>query len=62
VFTLSTEADVIPIDNDEKKSDLIDGSIGEDSYFHQSFGHYAQGVSLETAKAPRAGFLAATQW
>lgn len=52
VFTLSTEADIIPIDNDEKKADLIDGTLGEDSYFHGSFGVYAQGVSLETAKAP----------
>ncbi len=52
VFTLSTEADIIPIDNDEHKSDLIDGSLGEDSYFHNSYGYYAQGVSMETAKAP----------
>lgn len=52
VFTMSTEADIIPIDNDEGKSDLIDGTLGEDSYFHGSFGVYAQGVSLETVKAP----------
>jgi hypothetical protein len=52
VFTLSTEADIIPIDNDERKSDLIDGSLGEDSYFHNSYGYYAQGVSMETAMAP----------
>jgi len=52
VFTMSTEADIIPIDNDEGKSNLIDGTLGEDSYFHGSFGVYAQGVSLETAKAP----------
>jgi|GEM_PF-202046 len=56
VFTLSTEADVIPIDNDQHKSDLIDGSLGEDSYFHQSFGYYAQGVSMETPKAPEGWF------
>lgn len=52
VFTLSTEADIIPIDNDEAKSDLIDGTLGEESYFHATHGYYAQGVSMETAKAP----------
>ncbi|MGK9450332.1 DUF6036 family nucleotidyltransferase [Acidithiobacillus caldus] len=52
IFTLSTEADIIPIDNDENKSNIIDGTIGEDSYFHKSYGYYAQGVSMETAKAP----------
>jgi hypothetical protein len=52
IFTLSSEADIIPIDNDEQKSNLIDGSLGEESYFHHSFGYYAQGVSLETARAP----------
>lgn len=52
IFTLSTEADIIPIDNDAWKSDLVDGSIGEDSLFHSSFGYYAQGVSMDTAKAP----------
>lgn len=51
-FTLSTEADIIPIDNDAQKSDLIDGAIGEGSFFEKTFGVYAQGVSLETAKAP----------
>ncbi|MEY2341574.1 hypothetical protein AB4090_05625 [Acidithiobacillus sp. IBUN Pt1247-S3] len=56
VFTLSTEADIIPIDNDDHKSDLIDGSLGEDSHFHQSFGYYAQGVAMETAKAPEGWF------
>lgn len=52
VLTMSTEADIIPIDNNEGKSDLIDGVLGEESYFHESFGVYAQGVSMETAKAP----------
>lgn len=48
----STEADIIPVDNDPNKSDLIDGSIGEESMFHNTFHVYAQGVSIETAKAP----------
>lgn len=52
VFTLSTEADIIPIHNDDRKSDLIDGTLGEESYFHKSFGYYAQGVSVEAARAP----------
>lgn len=48
--TESIEADVLPLDGDESKSDLIDGSIGEASLFHESFGVYAQGVGLATAK------------
>lgn len=42
VFTLRSPAD----------SDLIDGSIGEGSPFHQTFGYYAHGVSVETAVLP----------
>ena len=34
------------------RSDLIDGSIGEGSPFHQTFGYYAQGVAPETALLP----------
>jgi len=48
--TESIEADVIPFDGDEAKSELIDGSIGEASLFHESFGVYAQGVVPQTAK------------
>jgi hypothetical protein len=48
---ISIEADVFslhkPTDND-----LIDGSIGEGSPFHQTFGYYAHGVSEETAVLP----------
>jgi hypothetical protein len=48
---ISIEADVFspraPAD-----SDLIDGSIGEGSPFHQTFGYYAHGVSMETALLP----------
>jgi hypothetical protein len=43
--TLSIEADLLPLnDPDERKLDLIDGTIGEDSMFHESFGIYAQPV------------------
>lgn len=34
-------------------ADLIDGSIGEGSPFHRTFGYYAHGVGLETAVLPR---------
>ena len=33
-------------------ADLIDGSIGEGSPFHQTFGYYAHGVAEETAILP----------
>ena len=49
----SVEVDFAAI-NDPKseKSDLIDGSIGELSMFHDTFGYYAQGVSKVTALLP----------
>jgi hypothetical protein len=34
-------------------SDLIDGSIGEGSPFHELYGYYAQGVDDKTATLPR---------
>lgn len=50
----SVEADVAAMeDPDERKADLIDGSIGEASMFHETFGYYAQGVSQSTAMLPR---------
>ena len=48
----SMEADVATLDGDEAKSDLIDGNIGEGSQFHETYGFYAQGVSLRTAVLP----------
>lgn len=48
---MSQEADVYAPD-DEHASDLIDGSIGERSPFHDSFGYYAHGVGPETAILP----------
>lgn len=33
-------------------ADLIDGSIGAGSPFHQTFGHYAHGVAEDTAVLP----------
>jgi len=37
----------------ESAGDLIDGSIGERSPFHEAFGYYAHGVGPETAVLPR---------
>lgn len=49
----SIEADVAAMDDPgERKADLIDGSIGEASMFHATFGYYAQGVSQSTAVLP----------
>lgn len=42
VFTLRQPAD----------AELIDGTIGEASPFHQTFGYYAHGVAEETAVLP----------
>jgi hypothetical protein len=39
-------------DPEGRKADLIDGSIGEASMFHATFGYYAQGVSEATAVLP----------
>ena len=36
----------------EAKADQVDGAIGELSPFHETFGYYAQGVSVSTAVLP----------
>jgi hypothetical protein len=48
---MSAEADLFPLHHPEM-ADLIDGSIGEGSLFHESFGYYAQGVGERTAVLP----------
>ena len=48
---LSVEADLFPLNHPER-ADVIDGSIGELSPFHQTFGYYAQGVGEGTACLP----------
>lgn len=51
--TRSIEADIAFLDDpNESKSDRVDGAIGEDSRFHESFGVYGQGVGLATAVLP----------
>lgn len=52
--TRSLEADILPLDDpEETKADLIDGTIGEGSMFHQTFGIYAQGVGARTSRLPQ---------
>jgi hypothetical protein len=51
--TASIEVDVTFFDDaDDAKSDAVDGAIGELSPFHDTFGYYAQGVSVTTAILP----------
>lgn len=49
---VSVEADLFPLNHPER-ADVIDGSIGELSPFHDTFGYYAQGVGEETALLPK---------
>lgn len=46
------EADVYPKSKPEL-ADVVDGSIGEGSLFHERFGYYAQGVGPKTATLPK---------
>jgi hypothetical protein len=51
--TASIEVDVAFFDDpDDRKADQVDGAIGELSVFHETFGYYAQGVSVSTAVLP----------
>ena len=51
--TASIEVDVAFFDDpDDRKADRVDGAIGELSPFHETFGYYAQGVSVSTAVLP----------
>jgi hypothetical protein len=52
VLAESLEADVFTFASPDD-GELIDGSIGERSFFHQTFGYYAHGVDLETSTLPR---------
>jgi hypothetical protein len=48
---VSDEVDLYPRDRPDL-ADLIDGAIGELSFFHDEFGYYAQGVGPTTAVLP----------
>jgi len=51
--TMSVEADIAFFDDEDNgKSDRVEGAIGEDSKFHQAFGYYGQGVTIMTATLP----------
>jgi hypothetical protein len=47
----SAEADLYPL-RQPGKAELIDGSLGDGSFFHSTYGYYAHGVGPETAVAP----------
>jgi hypothetical protein len=52
--TASIEVDVAFFDDPgDRKADQVDGAIGELSVFHETFGYYAQGVSVSTAVLPK---------
>lgn len=48
----SVEADIAVEGDTGRLADLLDGSIGEASMFHATFGYYAQGVVEATAVLP----------
>ena len=49
---VSVEADLFPLNHPER-ADLIEGSIGELSPFHGTFGYYAEAVGEKTACLPQ---------
>jgi hypothetical protein len=49
----SDEADIAPYNDPEgAKSLMVEGSLGQGSQFHTTFGYYADGVDFRTAIAP----------
>lgn len=51
--TRSDEADIAPYnDPDGAKSLRVEGSLGQGSMFHSTFGYYADGVDVRTAVVP----------
>jgi hypothetical protein len=49
---MSRKLDLLPMDDpDERKADLISGTLGEGSPFHEAFHVYADGVSRTTRRA-----------
>lgn len=52
--TVSQELDLLPFDDpSERKADLISGTLGEGSPFHDTFHVYADGVTRSTSRLPR---------
>jgi hypothetical protein len=50
-MTMSAEIDMFPLHKPEL-AELVDGSIGSDSPFHETYGYYADGVGPRTARLP----------
>jgi hypothetical protein len=50
-FLVSMEADLFSTRN-QVGTELVEGSIGEGSPFHETFGYYAHGVGVDTAVLP----------
>ncbi len=48
----SIEVDVQP-KNRPEAADIVDGSLGELSMFHETHGFYVHGISIESAKLPQ---------
>jgi hypothetical protein len=48
----SMECDVAPVTRADRADD-IDGALGELSLFHEQFGFYVQGLTIDAAKLPR---------
>ncbi len=54
VVARSVEADVLPLDDaGGDKAYLVNGTIGEESPFHETFGIYAEGMHEENLVLPR---------
>lgn len=51
-FDESIEIDITPLPDDEYLSDLIDGTLGEMSLFHETHSYYVHGINSFTAIMP----------
>lgn len=51
ILLVSEEADIL-VPDDYEKAEIIEGSIGENSLFHERFGYYAQAIDETTCKLP----------
>ena len=49
----SMEADIAPGSGDPAAADLIDGSLGAGSAFHQTHGFYVHGLTIDAATFPK---------
>jgi Nucleotidyltransferase of unknown function (DUF6036) len=55
-LTMSAEVDILPVAADREEinrlSDHLDGALGQESHFHESFGFHVDGISIETSVLP----------